>query len=275
MAGRDPDFLIIGAMKAGTTSLFRWLDSVDGVDLPETKELNFFSGQTWDRGLPWYRSQFPAEARVTGEASPAYSSPSLAELASARIHEILPEIPLLYSVRDPVERARSHYRHQVQRGRERRSFPEAAGPDSHYVIGSLYTRALSPYLRRFPARQLLLVRFEQLTDGTESEWQRILGFLGLPETPRPVDAHNVTGQKRRYSRVLLRLWESGSLPRAESVPRVVRKLGKLTMTSDSARYRRLLSSSQMDLPAESMRLIRDDQSALVELTGLDPWRSAG
>lgn len=269
---RDPDFLIIGAMKAGTTSLFRWLESVDGVDLPETKELNFFSGQTWNRGLQWYRSQFPVEARVTGEASPAYSSPTLSELASARIHEILPDIPLLYSVRDPVERTRSHYRHQVQRGRERRNFPEAAGPDSHYVLGSLYTRALSPYLRRFPAQQLLLVRFEQLTDDTETEWHRVLGFLGLPRTPRPADAHNVTSQKRRYSAVLLRLWETGSLPRAESFPRVVRKLGKLAMTSDSTRYRRLLSSSQMDLPADSMRLIREDQSALGELTGFDAWR---
>ena len=273
MRGRDPDFLIIGAMKAGTTSLFRWLESVEGVELPQTKELNFFSGHTWDRGLEWYRSQFPSDAKATGEASPAYSSPSLAEVASVRIHEIFPTIPLIFSVRDPVERARSHFRHQVQRGRERRPFPEAAGPDSHYVTGSLYTRAMSPYLRQFPAHQLLLVRFEQLTDDSEREWQRVLAFLELPDTPRPADIHNVTSQKRRYSRVLLRLWESGSLPRAESVPRVVRKLGKSAMTSDSARYRRLLTSSHMDLPEESMRLIEQDQFALREMTDLDPWRS--
>jgi hypothetical protein len=265
--------LIIGAMKAGTTSLFRWLESVDGVELPEIKELNFFSGQTWDRGLEWYRSQFPADAGVTGEASPAYSSPLLAEPAAARIQEILPDISLVFSVRDPVERTRSHYRHQVQRGRERRTFAEAAGPDSEYVTGSLYTRALSPYLQRFPAHKLLLVRFEELTKDTETEWQRVLGFLGLPDTPRPVDAHNVTGQKRRYSKVLLRLWESGRLPKAESAPRAVRNLGKLVMTSDSTRYRRLLSSSQMDLPMESMRLIEEDRSALGHLTDLDPWRA--
>jgi hypothetical protein len=274
MEGRDPDFLIIGAMKAGTTSLFRWLESVDGVELPEIKELNFFSGQTWDRGLQWYRSQFPDDARVTGEASPSYSSPSLAELASVRIHELLPDVPLLFSFRDPVERARSHYRHQVQRGRERRTFPEAVGPESDYVMGSLYSRALGPYLRRFPAHQLLVLRFEQLTADAETEWQRVLAFLGLPDSPRPEDVHNVTNQKRRYSRVLLRLWESGSLPRHESVPRVIRRLGKLVMTSDSARYRTLLSSSQMDLPAESMRLLEEDQAVFRELTDMGPWRPA-
>ena len=83
---RLPDFVLIGAMKAGTTTLFRRLASVPGITLPDTKEPHFFSSeQTWSRGLDWYCSLFDGCDGITGEASASYSDAATSGLVSERI----------------------------------------------------------------------------------------------------------------------------------------------------------------------------------------------
>lgn len=271
LEGRDPDFLIIGTMKAGTTSLVRWLSSVEGVDLPRQKEIHFFSGQTWERGLEWYRSLFPLTGTITGEASPGYTHPLRSEVSASRIHDIYPNIRLIFIARHPIERARSHYRHQVQRGREKRSFYDAAHPDSDYVVTSLYSQALSPYLSRFPRSQLLMVPFDDLIDELGAGWDEVLVFLDLPPTPRPRDVHNETASKRKFRGPLLRLWEAGLLPRTASMPRWARNLGKVVLTSNSRRYRTLIESSAGEFPAGSVARLNEDRRRLADLLGRDIW----
>jgi len=269
--GRDPDFLIIGAAKAGTTSLFRWLSSVDGVDMARQKELHFFCGDNWKRGLEWYRTWFPPSGRLTGEATPDYTDPMIAELAASRIHDVYPDISLIFIARDPIARTRSHYRHQVQRGRERSPFSVAADPNSLYVVTSLYSRVLSPYLDRFSPSQLLILRFDHLTDAAGSGWDSVQSFLQLPHHPRPGDVYNESALKRQFSRPLLWLWDAGLLPRAESFPRWMRKLGKTVLTSDSSGYRQLMESSHDDLPEPSRARLSDDRRRLADLLGRDIW----
>ena len=85
--------------------------------------------KSWERGFEQYAELFvnAGPDELTGEASVAYTDPGGAGLAAARMHESIPDARLIYLVRHPVERARSHYRHEVQRGRETRPFRVAIG----------------------------------------------------------------------------------------------------------------------------------------------------
>ncbi|HVM40035.1 MAG TPA: hypothetical protein VM618_04550, partial [Acidimicrobiia bacterium] len=102
--GRLPDFVIVGSMKSGTTSLFQYLGLHPGVGLPARKELDFFvAHRNWRRGEGWYRSQFApvADGLVTGESSPNYTMRHLFPGVAERMAAVVPDARLLYVVRDP------------------------------------------------------------------------------------------------------------------------------------------------------------------------------
>jgi hypothetical protein len=118
-----PDFLILGAQKAGTTALYaylRWHPEITG---PSWKEVSYFD-RHYRRGLSWYRGHFPIGAgdRLVGEASPGYL---FHPLAPERVRATVPDAKLIALLRDPVDRALSHYHHEVALGREPLSFDEA------------------------------------------------------------------------------------------------------------------------------------------------------
>src|SRR5436189_26280 len=117
-----PDFLILGAQKAGTTALYaylRWHPQVTG---PSFKEVSFFD-RHYARGERWYRAHLPVRRRaVVGEASPSYL---FHPLAPERVARMLPEARLIALLRNPVDRAFSHYQHEVALGREQLSFEDA------------------------------------------------------------------------------------------------------------------------------------------------------
>ena len=266
-AGRLPDFCVIGTAKSGTTTLYRWLDAQPEVRLPTLKEPNFFGREDrWALGLDWYRSLFagiPEDLR-TGEASVRYTAPELAELAAARIAAVLGPRPLICLLRDPAERARSHYRHQVQRGRERRPFPVAvAEPHNPYIAGSCYATVLRPYVRRFGER-LAVVRFEDLLAGPG--WEQVCTHLGLTPRPAPAGAHNVTAAKARFSGparlAYRRRWHrlGGALG---PLRRPLRRL----LLRDDRRYRDLLASAAAPLPADAVALLAAELDALGALLG--------
>ena len=116
-----PDFVIIGAQKAGTTSLWRYLVEHPQIVGPTEKEIHFFDAR-FDRGARWYRARFPLRAslrrgaRLTFEASPYYLAHPF---VPARVRAMLPDAKLVVLLRDPVERAWSHYRDNVARIRVR------------------------------------------------------------------------------------------------------------------------------------------------------------
>jgi hypothetical protein len=150
-AARLPDFLIIGAMKAGTTTLFRWLGEHPACQLPADKEPHFFSRDDhYARGVGAYTALFEGIPRrlLTGEASVGYSRPEYAQVSAARITALLPGAKLIFLARDPLARTRSHYLHELKRGREKRTFAAAvADASSPYVHASRYSRCLKPYSR--------------------------------------------------------------------------------------------------------------------------------
>jgi hypothetical protein len=225
-----PEFLIIGAQRCGTTSLYKYLaqhPQFRSATL-RTKGVHFFDTR-FDRGLPWYRAHFPTSmyrawfrARtgadlVTGEASPYYL---FHPHVPYRIAKHLPEVKLIVMLRDPIERTYSQWQHELKRGFEHMdTFEEAldaepgrlagevermeADPDykSHnhqhhsYMARSRYADQLDVYRSLFPAGQILAIKAEDLFSDPAEEYARVLEFLGLtPFAGAKFEVHN--GYKR-------------------------------------------------------------------------------
>jgi hypothetical protein len=188
--GPLPNVLIIGAMKCGTSALHRLLAAHPEVSMAAAKELNFFVGPArvdgdwswsrgnWHRGVEWYARQF-AEAPVRGEASPAYTSPSFPE-AAGRIARVVPDVRLVYLVRDPVARAVSQYRHHHRDGTERRPLAEALlDPASQYLSRSRFHARLTPFLDRFRREQIFVCAQEELLRDRRATLRALHEFLGV------------------------------------------------------------------------------------------------
>lgn len=270
--GRSPDFVLIGAMKSGTTTLYRWLESQPEIWLPAIKEPNFFSDDAeWLRGLDWYQDLFaPASATaLTGEASVSYTDPRRAPMAAERMARTIPDARLIYLIRHPLERARSHYRHEVQRNREKRRFIDALrDADTPYVGFSLYHTCLKPYLQRFGREQLRVIKFEELT-GDETGWRQVLQHLGLQSRPKPSVAYNVTRHKRQFSPVTRRLWDAGHRHIPSWIPGPVRRVARALLIRDSLDYRSLLESSTEPIPTPIVEMIWQDIDHLQSWLAVD------
>lgn len=186
-----PTFFIIGAAKAGTTSLHFYLDQHPEIGMSTVKEPHFFAGP--ENGIPFppervadldrYEALFDPAYRVRGEASPSYTNAPRREGVPERIKELVPEAKLIYLVRDPVERTLSHYQHKTASGKERRPLEEAlAGLDDPYcylACHSLYGRQLELYLEHFPAEDVLVVDQAQLLDDRPATLRRVFSFLDV------------------------------------------------------------------------------------------------
>lgn len=193
MPGALPTFVVIGAMKCGTSALHRCLGAHPQVQISDPKELNFFFGSPagadggasasswhrgqWHRGMGWYAGQFDPGVPVRGESSPGYTSPDHPEVA-ARMASVVPDVRLVCLVRDPVERALSQYAHHRREGAERRPVGQALlDPDSQYVTRSRYADRLEPFLERFPATALLVVVQERLLADRRGQIRAVLGHV--------------------------------------------------------------------------------------------------
>ena len=196
-----PDFLVIGALKAGTTSLFEYLRGHPQLFLPDAKELGFFVAEhQWSHGLDWYRAQFaaaPGGARC-GEVSPAYAwYPSFGGVPE-RIASVVPDVRIVYLVRDPFERMRSQWHQGIALGKERRTLTRAVLETPDYVDCSRYATQLERYLRVFPREQVHVVVSERLRDARGETLRGVLGFLGVDDAwlPQSLDrAYHRTAEK--------------------------------------------------------------------------------
>jgi hypothetical protein len=201
-----PDFLIIGAQRSGTTSLYNYLVDHPAIAPASEKELHFFDLH-FGRGLAWYRSQFPprpAPGRLrwmTGEATPYYV---FHPLAPQRIAALLPHVKLILLLRNPIDRAYSHYNSAVKRGIETLSFEDALAQEtqrlrgeadricrepgyisfSHqrlsYLARGTYADQLAVWLRLYPRSQFLIEASETFSRDPSAVLSSTLQFLGLP-----------------------------------------------------------------------------------------------
>jgi Sulfotransferase domain len=209
-----PEFLVIGAAKSGTTSLFSYLGQHPGIILPVTKEVNYLSHPgNFLRGENWYRAHFPKRKYLdrlsvrlgyrvlTGEATPSMYINSYAVNAS----ELLPTAKLVVILRNPIDRAYSHYRHQRRTiPSEKMDFWDALQAEPERIAADIlanqyeqekrcrnlrrfgysykgkYIDQIEHWLRFFPREQMLIVPFERLEKNPGVLCNNICEFLGLP-----------------------------------------------------------------------------------------------
>lgn len=201
-----PDFIVIGAMKAGTTTLFRHLQSHPQIFMPELKEPDFFvTTKNWSKGFDWYASLFagaPSQA-LTAEASTNYSKRASFPEVAPRIRKYIPEVKIIYVLRDPLERIRSQYVHSRLTGGERRPPEQAVTPDSGYVDTSLYGAQVQCYLDHFPREQISVVLSEHMRDDPGSFLAAIESFLGVEPFDYPDLARHehVSDARRANTRI--------------------------------------------------------------------------
>lgn len=178
-----PSFIIIGAMKGGTTGLYHYLSSHPDLIPSQQKETDFFlTERNFRQGLAWYEAQFAGAGQIAFEASPNYTKRHLFPGVPKRIHSVLPEAKLIFVVRDPIERLVSHYIHNYAHGRESRSFSDAiADPKSNYILTSCYWYQLEAFLEFFPMDRIKIVVSEDLRNRTRETLDDVLQYLGLSD----------------------------------------------------------------------------------------------
>jgi hypothetical protein len=240
-----PDYLIIGAKRGGTTALHQYLlEHPQNLPLfphsrylpmrADIKGIHYFD-TGFGHGEAWYRSHFPTSARrrlararrgspvVAGEASPYYL---YHPLAPERARQVVPRARLVVLLRDPVDRAHSHYREQRRRGfedlptfeqaleaeaartageEERLRTGGVAASFAHehqsYVGQSRYLRPLQRWLEAYPTEQLCVLRSEDLFADVQGTYARVLDFLDLRphRVPRPGPVNAADGAPMRAS----------------------------------------------------------------------------
>ncbi|MGH2817504.1 MAG: sulfotransferase domain-containing protein [Actinomycetota bacterium] len=199
-----PNFLIIGAMKGGTTSLYRYLSDHPQIFMPSVKEPLFFSSN-WDRGIEWYERLFDGAGQVTaiGEASTEYTAfPHIPDVPM-RVAKLLPEVRLVYIIRHPIDRMLSEYHYNLVRGLERDpSADRSLLEDSTYYNVSCYALQIEQYLEHFPRDQLLVLKSEDLKRDRVRTLGRVYEILGVDKDWQPSDLWEEfqTSSKKRSRR---------------------------------------------------------------------------
>lgn len=209
---KEPNFLIIGPSKCGTTSLFHYLCKHPNF-LPPIKKEIFFFNRNFGKGLDWYLAHFPPVSEglpwITGEASTSYIN---TQNIQERIKSLFPNIKLIALLRNPVKRAMSFYYHNLRDGLETRSFEEAVAPEIQslqglkslsleeaaieldgilenwnwkvqpgYLLIGLYVYFVNKWMNCFSREQFLILKSEDFFSNTAATMTQVFEFLSLPD----------------------------------------------------------------------------------------------
>jgi hypothetical protein len=241
-------FLIAGVQKGGTTALYDYLAEQGGVALSRIKETHFFDDESQDWARPdyaAYHAQFePAEGLPCGEATPIYSYwPNCLERARA----YNPALRLVLLLREPVQRAWSHWRMEYARGAEREPFawciregrrrlldtePWGHHREFSYVERGFYGEQLERLYGLFPKAQVLVLRAEDLRADPGPTLDRVRAFIGAAPAAAPAPREIHVGRKMDYPSELTAA-DIGYL--RELYARDGRRLAELTGVSFSGR----------------------------------------
>lgn len=244
-----PGLIIPGAMKAGTTSLFRYLEGHPQLAPAPRKEVHYFDHH-FQRGPAWYRRQFAAPPRTASgkprigcESSPYYM---FEPRVPGRIRDLVPDVKLVFLLRDPVERAFSHYHNNRRLGREALDFESALDAEDDRTLAAeerlradpthvsephrlysyrrrgLYAEQLLRWQACFPARQMLIVDSGRLFTDPAGVVAEVLRFVGLaPWQPRSLAARNEGGHGAAMSRPTRTRLEAMFAPHEERLRRLI------------------------------------------------------
>lgn len=270
-----PNFIVIGAGKAGTTSLWGYLREHPQIFMSEPKELNFFTTEhNWGRGLAWYESHFDdaGDAVAIGEVTGSYTNwPNFAGVPE-RMVEVLPEARLVYVIRHPVERIVSAFRYMTLRGDEDKPMDEAIRTNPMYLSVSSYATQIERYLEVYPPERLHVIVSEDMRDDRAATIKGVFEFLGVdPDVELEILGHefNRTDRKLREPRPLIRRAKKlpGYKGLVNGLPESIRQLGRRVGTRDILR----LDDTQLSNETKAFieESLREDIGRLRKLLGND------
>ncbi len=226
-----PNFLIVGAMKCATTTLHDQLALQSGVCMSDPKEPNFFSDDdAWGRGFAWYETIFAhaGEGDLCGESSTHYTKLPTYPHVVDRVAEYLPDVRVIYVMRDPIDRLVSQYIHEWSRRVISCSLDDALAKHPELVDYSRYAMQLEPWLDRLGAGRVLPVFLERLMADPDREFARVCRYLELPPGcgwHHDVQASNVSSRRSRYGPLMERLlsFQISKVARRALIPGSIRE----------------------------------------------------
>lgn len=264
-----PDFVIIGAMKCGTSTLHAQLAAQKQFFMSEPKEPNFFSNDDiYAKGEGWYRSLFKDASAgvIKGESSTHYTKLPTYPKTIERLAALIPDAKFVYVMRDPVDRLVSHYIHEWSQGIITCPIDEAIDKHPELVAYSRYAYQLEPWVTRFGKERILPVVFEEMTANPDAELKRIAAFLGARGDVTwqgDLEAQNVSAERiRRFPGYSILVDNPvATFLRRNLVPQTFRDRVKANL---QMRERPELSAAQT---AALTEIFERDRAALIALMG--------
>lgn len=188
---QGPDFLVIGAQKCGTSSLYDYIVEHPSIKKAKRKEIHYFD-KYLTKGIHWYKSQFPKKKKnstfLIGEATPKYLyDPAVPQM----VHDLFPDVKLIIILRNPTDRAFSHYKKKLRCNAISSSFEEAIHNDLQNkkesyenlidLLGrGLYLEQIQRWLEFFPKEQLHIIFTKDLARNPAETMHKVFQFLNLP-----------------------------------------------------------------------------------------------
>jgi hypothetical protein len=287
-----PEFFVLGAQKAGTTTLHDLLSRHPDICLPRIKETHYFSDeQRFSRGLDWYFHQFQCKnqrSAIVGEIDPDYM---YFEHAPLRIRTVVERPKLIFILRHPLERAYSHYLMSVRRGYENLSFLDALEAETKrlasdcnqhainhqsYLSRGLYSRQIALFKKTFPDSQYLFIKFDDMISQITGQniFNEICLFIGVRAKHATIILDKKSNQASLPRFLFLRdflykqsYWRKalGKLISSKDVKlRIALLLDKLNQRPDTS----LRLPTDHVIPLEITRLIKTEIVEVQRVTGL-------
>lgn len=266
-----PDFLIVGCMKSGTSTLSYHLRHHSKVSMPRSELFFFSNAKTYARGLSWYAGHLtdgnPKEGCVIGEKSNSYSYiPESAE----RIFQAIPKAKLIWVFREPSARTYSNYLHCCSEGLESHSLRYALLHENKrikrnvqygYTKRSMYDAQVKCFLNYFPPEQMHYLLFEDLVKNPQQELNKICDFLKIPREPLQDSGQRMNISKR--PRFTFLLWITRRLFGRRT------KIWRLAKQYCYAGPSRKYPSMDESIRQELLNIFEPHNKELAKLTGLD------
>ncbi|MGB7243707.1 MAG: sulfotransferase domain-containing protein [Sulfitobacter sp.] len=198
-----PDFLIVGAMKCGTSTLAAQLGAQPGIFMTTPKEPNFFSDDAvYAKGLDWYAHLFDGAqpGDLKGEASTHYTKLPTYPNCVDRLTAVLKAPKIIYLIRDPLVRTVSHYMHEWSMGEFTDDYTETFAAHPEMISYSCYGEQIAPYVEAYGAQNILITSLEELAARPQQTLDEICAFLGHPAKPQwhqEISQMNVSSERIR------------------------------------------------------------------------------
>ncbi len=265
---RKPDFLYIGAAKAGSTWIAEVLREHPQVYVPPVKDLQYFDHH-FDKGQKWYLAHFKAagRAKAAGELSHDYF---LSAVYAERIYTLLPEVKLICCLREPRDRANSKYIY----AQSTEDLGNLSCRDflfrADIINEGRYLRNLAPFYQMFPRNNILVIFYDEIKEQPRAVVERLYRFLGIDESFQPPVLGKVVlgAQRARFPPVAHAAYRLAKLLRAMGLPSVVGVLKRNHLVNGFL-YERLTERPGLSaaVRAEIFELFRLDYPELERLIG--------